>query len=201
MLRGCPTLKCGSRFHCVIPNLRQQSRRTFCRDWVASEIAVHEDSEFVKACLSSKSYCSFGFPLPVLVELTRIHEVHSFSGPSVSLFLQDPTFLGSNMKVSCAHICFVLHLLFFRIGLFLQSITNLSCNVSRGVLTVLVSALHPDSWMIPGGATIMSTTYTPSLSRSQSMPFVILFSMYDPDVSNTTLFPFLTSARLTEAPC
>ena len=37
---------------------------------------------------------------------------------------------------------------FFRIGLVLPSITNLSCNFFRGVLTVLVFALHPDSLMM-----------------------------------------------------
>ena len=36
---------------------------------------------------------------------------------------------------------------FFRIGLFLLLNTNLSCNFSRGVLTILVFALHPDSLM------------------------------------------------------
>ena len=45
---------------------------------------------------------------------------------------------------------------------------------------------------LPGGATIMSTTNTPSHSRSHNTSFVILFSMYDPDVSHRTLFPFLT---------
>ena len=42
------------------------------------------------------------------------------------------------------------------------------------------------------GATIMSTTNTPFLSRSQNKSLVIFFSMYDPEVSNTTLFPCLT---------
>ena len=32
--QSCRALKCGSRFHCMIPNLRQQSRRAFSRDWV-----------------------------------------------------------------------------------------------------------------------------------------------------------------------
>ena len=45
---------------------------------------------------------------------------------------------------------------------------------------------------LPDGATIMSTTNTPSLSRSQNRSLVTLFSMYDPEVSNTTLFPCLT---------
>ena len=39
----------------------------------------------------------------------------------------------------------------FKIGLVLQSNTNLSCSFSsRGVLTVLVFALHPDSLMMSG---------------------------------------------------
>ena len=37
---------------------------------------------------------------------------------------------------------------FFRVGLFLPSITNLSCNFSRCALTVWVFALHPDSLMM-----------------------------------------------------
>ena len=37
---------------------------------------------------------------------------------------------------------------FLGTGLFLQSNTNLSFNFSRGVLTVLVLALHPDSSMM-----------------------------------------------------
>ena len=39
---------------------------------------------------------------------------------------------------------------FFSIGLFLPSDTNLSCNFFRGVLTVFVFALHPDSWKMSG---------------------------------------------------
>ena len=38
----------------------------------------------------------------------------------------------------------------FRIGLFRPSDTNLSCSFSRGVLTVLVFELHPDSLMMSG---------------------------------------------------
>ena len=38
----------------------------------------------------------------------------------------------------------------FRIGLFRPSDTKLSCSFSRGVLTVLVFALHPDSLMMSG---------------------------------------------------
>ena len=38
----------------------------------------------------------------------------------------------------------------FRMGLFLPSNTNLSCRFSRGVLTILVFTLHPDSLMMSG---------------------------------------------------
>ena len=38
----------------------------------------------------------------------------------------------------------------FKIGLFLPYHTNLSCSFSRGVLGVLVFALHPDSLMVRG---------------------------------------------------
>ena len=48
----------------------------------------------------------------------------------------------------------------------------------------------PSHWSRPAGATIMSTTCTPSPSRSRSM-FFVLFSMYNPGASNTTRFPFL----------
>ena len=49
--------------------------------------------------------------LHVAAEESRIQEVHSFSGPNASRFLQGRICLGPSMKVSCTHICIVLHLL------------------------------------------------------------------------------------------
>ena len=51
----------------------------------------------------------------------------------------------------------------FRIGLRLPSNTSLSCNFSRGVLTVLVFALHPDS-LVMSGACLKSASMTKFLS-------------------------------------
>ena len=67
---------------------------------------------------------------------------------------------------------------------------------SPATCTASQQAVCP-SVLFLASATIMSTTYTPSRSRSHSMSFVILFSICDPDVSNTTLF---SSSRLTQAP-
>ena len=57
-------------------------------------------------------------------------------------------------------------------------------------LQALLHAPHPNKRFTL--LTIMSTTKTPSLSRSHITSLVILFSMYDPDASNTTLVPFPT---------
>ena len=54
------------------------------------------------------------------------------------------------------------------------------------------------SLLAGAGATIMSTKCTPSLSRDHSMSFVILFSMYASDVSNT-IFHSSPSTRLIQA--
>ena len=114
--QSCQTLSCGSRFHCMIPCLRRQYRRTVSRDRVVSEIAVHEDCHFVNVFLSSKSYCSFEFPnkIPCCTlqwnEVEKFLAVHLFSGPNASLFLQSLTCLGPNTKVSCKQICIVLPL-------------------------------------------------------------------------------------------
>ena len=40
--------------------------------------------------------------------------------------------------------------------------------------------------------TLLSTTYTPSLSRRHITSVVLFFSMSDPDVTHTTRFPFPT---------
>ena len=60
--QGCQALKSGSSFHSVIASLSHLFRHAFSRDWIAGEIAVHEDSGSINVFLSSKSQCSFGFP-------------------------------------------------------------------------------------------------------------------------------------------
>ena len=127
----------------------------FPRDWVASKVAVHEDCDLVNMFLSSKSQRRFGLSQPdialhVTMGQSRIHEAPSFSGPNVSRFLQDQIFLGpKNESLTQADLYFVASSL-FRIGVRLPSNTILSCSFSRGVLTVFVFVLHPDSLMMSG---------------------------------------------------
>ena len=116
--QGCQALKRGSRFHRVIPNLRHQSRRALSRYWVASEIAVHEDCDFVNVFVSSKSYCSF---------------------ESQSLIS-----LGPDMKVSFTQICIVWHPRSSELDSFFC--LTPTCVVVV-YFTVLVFALHRDSLM------------------------------------------------------
>ena len=96
----CQPLKCGSRFHCVCHNPRHQSLRALSRDWVAIEIVVHEDCEFVNVVLSSESYCSFGSRQDTLLHACRIVVVRSSSGPTVLLSPPSVIGLGPNMEVS-----------------------------------------------------------------------------------------------------
>ena len=109
------TLKCGFRFHGVITYLSDQSRGIFSRDWIASEIAVH-DCASVNLFLSSRSQCSFGFPKWILRCMFQWNK-NEFSwfthplGQNASRFLKSLICHGPNMKVSCTQICFVLHLL------------------------------------------------------------------------------------------
>ena len=125
----------------------------FSRDWIASEIAVHDDCDFVNEFLS-KSQCSFGFP--------NDHRAARFSGiksnsrgsliPWVECFA-----VSARSNLSWAKCESRMHAdlyrvasSLFKIGLFLPYHTNLSCSFSRGVLKVLVFALHPDSLMMTG---------------------------------------------------
>ena len=78
------------------------------------------------------------------------------------------------------------------IGIVLPDLTATTCLCAWDFRALLHAPPPTRRFPLPGGATIMSTTYTPSLPRSHSMCFVILFSMYDLDVSNTTLCPLLT---------
>ena len=71
--------------------------------------------------------------------------VRSLSGPKVMFFRKIQSVLGINTTVSCKQICVQLHLPSSELDSFLPSNTNMSCNTSRGVPTVFVFALHPDS--------------------------------------------------------
>ena len=79
----CQSLKCGSRFHCLVPNLRHQSRRVFLETGVPSEIAVHEDCDFVNVFLSSESYCRFVFPekIPCCIHQRNTTKLSCFAHP------------------------------------------------------------------------------------------------------------------------
>ena len=142
--QGCQPPMCGPRFHCMILNLCHQSCRTFSRDRVA------KDCDFVNVFLPSATYCRFGYrdqiPCCTFQWKSRILALHLFSSPNVCKV--QPVW-GQTRKsharrsVSCC-------IFFFRIGLFLPSNTNFTCIIYRGVLTVLVSTLHPDSSMMRG---------------------------------------------------
>ena len=135
--QSCQALKCGSRFHCVIPNLRHQSRRTSSRDWVAREIAVHEDFDFVSVFLSSESCCICWVSRPntvlhASVEHRQSISVHS-SGPKC-VAASAESHLSWATKESLVHAgLYLVAPSFFRIGLFLPSNNSLSCHSSRGV--------------------------------------------------------------------
>ena len=101
----------------MVSDLSHQSRRALPRDWVASKVAVHEDCDHVNIfSVFDLSALLWAF-LPDIARHTltgqsRIREAHSFSGPNVSLFQQDPLWLGPSMKVSCKHTYVVLLHLF-----------------------------------------------------------------------------------------
>ena len=80
------------------------------------------------------------------VEFTRLaHLLAKFS-----LFQQDPICLGLSMKVSCKQICIVLpHLSSESDSVFRLTPVCLG-SFFRGVLTVFVFALHPESLMMSG---------------------------------------------------
>ena len=139
----------------MVTYLSHQSRRALPRDWVASKVAVHEDCDLVNMFLSSISQRCFGLShqIPRCTfqrDKSRIHEAHSFSGPNVLLFQQDPIYLGPSMNVSCMQICIVLLHLSSESDLRLPSNTSLSCSFSRGVLTCfsvrIASWFTDDEW-------------------------------------------------------
>ena len=106
--------------------------------------------------LSSKSQRRFGFAnqtsrCTFQWDKSRIHEARSFSGPNVSRFLQDPICLGPKMKVSDKQTCILSHLLSSESdSVFSLTPVCLVVSFPRGVLTVFVFALHPDSLMMSG---------------------------------------------------
>ena len=124
------------------------------RDWVASKVAVHEDCDLVSMFLSSKSQRRFGFH----------HQKSSCtfqwakSKSRGSLILWAKCFaVSARSNLSWAKFesliqadLYLVASSLFRIGLRLPSNTSLSCSFSRGVLTVFVFALHPDSLMMSG---------------------------------------------------
>ena len=87
----------------------------FFRDWIASEIAVHEECDFVNVFLSSESYCSSGLPdkIPCCTLQWKYSNSRGplASEPNVLRFPQGQICLWPNRKASCTKICTVLHVL------------------------------------------------------------------------------------------
>ena len=141
----------------MIANLSHQSSRVFPPGWIASDIAGHKDCDFVSVVLSSKSQCSFGFPNQTsrctFQRNSRIHVVHSFSGPNASPASEKSNLSWDKFESHMHANLYRVPSSLFKIGLFLPSNTNLS----RGVLTVLVFSLHPDS-LVMGGACLKSSS-------------------------------------------
>ena len=133
----------------MVTNLSHKSRSALPRDWVASKVAVHEDCDLVNMfSIIDISALLWAFPpniaLHVSTGQSRIHEAHSFSGPSVSLFEQDPIYLGPGMKVSCKQICIVLlHLLsesdsVFRLSPVCLVVSLVVCSLLRCSYCILI---------------------------------------------------------------
>ena len=131
-----------------------QSRRALPRDWVASEVAVHEDCDLVNMFLSSKSQRCFGLSHQIPrctfrrdnVEFTRLaHSLAKCFAVSARSNLSWARY-ESLMQADLYRVASS----FFRIGLRLPSNTSLSCSLSRGVLTASVFEVHPDSLMMRG---------------------------------------------------
>ena len=150
----CQALSSWSRFHIVATSLSHQSRRVLPRDWVASKVAVHEDCNLVNMFLSSKSRRCIGLSHLRSRCTFQRDEVNSRS----SLILWATCFaVSAKANLSWARYesltqadLYRVASSFFRIGLRVPSDTSLSCSFSRGVLTVFVFVLHPDSTMMSG---------------------------------------------------
>ena len=117
-------------------------RQNLCprRMWSCQQVSVFEISAL-----------PWAFPpnigLHVSTGRSRIHEAHSFTGPIVSLFLQDPTCLGPSMKVS-----YILlhHLYSTSDSVFRPVPVCFVVSLCGVVLTASVFVLHPDPLMMSG---------------------------------------------------
>ena len=142
---------CRSRFHCVIPNLLHQSCRTFLETWSPAK-SLSTKTVILSTCSCPRNRkADLGFPTRYRAspeKQSRILAVPSASGPNALQVLQSPICLGPNKKVSCTQICIVLYLLSSELDSFSRPSTNMSCNFSRDVLTVLLFELRPDSFMM-----------------------------------------------------
>ena len=104
---------------------------------------------------SSESFCSFGFPNQIPCCTLQWNKV-KFSRFSHSLgqmlrgFRKVQSVLGQMWKSHTRRCVSGCMFSLFRIELFLPFNTNFSCSLPRGVLAVLVFALHPDSLMMSG---------------------------------------------------
>ena len=139
----------------MIPNLRHQSSCVSLETGSPAKSLSTKTVIFVNVFLSSESQRCFGVShlIPCCTLQWNKVEFSRFTHPlghMFLLFLQSLVCLGSNreshMQAELYHVASCL----FRTGLFLPSHTDLSCNFSRGVLTVFVFALHPDSLMMTG---------------------------------------------------
>ena len=114
----CHALKCGSRFHCLVHNLRLQSRRIFAKTGSPAK-SQSTKTDVVNVFLSSQSYCSSGLPDHIpgcthqwnKVEFSRV--IHSPSGPKVCCFCN---VLSWTKLGKCTQICIVVHILSSELG-------------------------------------------------------------------------------------
>ena len=125
----------------------------FARDWIASEVAVHEDCDLVNMFLSSNSQRRFGLSHH---RAARVNGTKSNSRGSLILWAKCFA-VSARSNLSRAKYeslmqadLYPVASFLFRIGLRLRSSTSLSCSFTRGVLILLVFALHPASLMMSG---------------------------------------------------
>ena len=112
----------------------------FSRDWIASEVAVHEDCDLVNMFLSSNSQRRFGLSHH---RAARVNGTKSNSRGSLILWAKCFAVSARSNLSRAKYESLMQTDLYpvasfpFRFGLRLRSSTNLSCNFTRGVLILL----------------------------------------------------------------
>ena len=90
---------------------------------------------------------------------SRIHEARSFSGPICFAVSARSNLSWAKYESLIQADLYLVASSLFRIGLRLPSNTSLSCSFSRGILTVFVFELHPDSLMMSGACLKSGSMY------------------------------------------